>query len=86
MVDAEILAPAKSLDAPVLTAIAARVGKTRLIDNVRCLARENSPSARLPRHDYNYCSFRSRRRCRTTIAAGALSPAEELTDGVLEDE
>jgi pantoate--beta-alanine ligase len=34
VVDAETLEPAASLDAPVLMAIAARVGKTRLIDNV----------------------------------------------------
>ena len=34
VVDAETLEPATSLDAPVVMAIAARVGKTRLIDNV----------------------------------------------------
>jgi pantoate--beta-alanine ligase len=34
VVDAETLEPATSLEAPVLLAIAARVGKTRLIDNV----------------------------------------------------
>ena len=34
VVDAETLEPATSLDAPVLMAIAARVGNTRLIDNV----------------------------------------------------
>jgi pantoate--beta-alanine ligase len=34
VVDAETLEPAASLEAPVLMAIAARVGKTRLIDNV----------------------------------------------------
>lgn len=34
VVDAETLEPATSLDAPVLLAIAARVGNTRLIDNV----------------------------------------------------
>jgi pantoate--beta-alanine ligase len=39
VVDAETLEPAASLEAPVLMAIAARVGKTRLIDNV-VLARE----------------------------------------------
>jgi pantoate--beta-alanine ligase len=39
VVDAETLEPAASLEAPVLMAIAARVGKTRLIDNV-ALARE----------------------------------------------
>lgn len=33
-VDAETLAPYPSLDRPILIAIAARVGKTRLIDNV----------------------------------------------------
>ena len=33
VVDAETLEPAASLEAPVLMAIAARVGKTRLIDN-----------------------------------------------------
>ena len=32
-VDAETLAPAPSLDRPILVAIAARVGRTRLIDN-----------------------------------------------------
>jgi pantoate--beta-alanine ligase len=39
VVDAETLEAAASLEAPVLMAIAARVGKTRLIDNV-VLARE----------------------------------------------
>jgi pantoate--beta-alanine ligase len=39
VVDAETLEPATSLAAPVLMAIAARVGKTRLIDNV-VLSRE----------------------------------------------
>jgi pantoate--beta-alanine ligase len=34
VVDAETLEPATSLETPVLLAIAARVGKTRLIDNV----------------------------------------------------
>ncbi|HLI79463.1 MAG TPA: pantoate--beta-alanine ligase [Candidatus Binataceae bacterium] len=34
VVDAETLAPTTSLEAPVLLAIAARVGKTRLIDNI----------------------------------------------------
>jgi pantothenate synthetase len=34
VVDAETLEAAASLEAPVLMAIAARVGKTRLIDNV----------------------------------------------------
>src|SRR5208283_2281075 len=34
VVDAETLEPATSLDVPVVMAIAARVGKTRLIDNV----------------------------------------------------
>jgi pantoate--beta-alanine ligase len=33
-VDADTLAPAPSLDRPILVAIAARVGRTRLIDNV----------------------------------------------------
>ncbi len=33
-VDAETLARHPSLDCPILVAIAARVGKTRLIDNV----------------------------------------------------
>lgn len=33
VVDARTLAPTRSLDAPLLIAIAARVGKTRLIDN-----------------------------------------------------
>src|SRR5580704_8776843 len=40
VVDAETLEPATSLEAPVLMALAARVGKTRLIDNV-VLARES---------------------------------------------
>jgi pantoate--beta-alanine ligase len=39
VVDLETLAPATALEAPVLMAIAARVGKTRLIDNV-VLSRE----------------------------------------------
>ena len=34
VVDAETLSPVSSLEAPVVLAIAARVGKTRLIDNV----------------------------------------------------
>ncbi len=45
VVDAETLEPAASLDAPVLLAIAARVGKTRLIDNV-VLSREASATLR----------------------------------------
>jgi pantoate--beta-alanine ligase len=40
VVDAETLEPATSLEAPVLMALAARVGKTRLIDNV-VLSRES---------------------------------------------
>ena len=47
MVDGETLAPAKSLDAPVLMAIAARVGKTRLIDNV-ALSRQGKLSVGSP--------------------------------------
>ena len=46
VVDAETLAPATSLEAPVLLAIAARVGKTRLIDNV-VLSREEGAMATL---------------------------------------
>jgi len=45
VVDAETLAPATSLQAPVLMAIAARVGATRLIDNV-VLRQESSPTSR----------------------------------------
>jgi pantoate--beta-alanine ligase len=47
VVDAETLEPATSLEAPVLMAIAVRVGKTRLIDNV-VLSRQEGASSRRP--------------------------------------
>ncbi len=45
-VDARTLEPARNLGAPVLLAVAAGVGKTRLIDNVVLAARPSAPSAR----------------------------------------